>query len=151
MRLFIFCCVLLLTIANISADWSWGGDDNKKDESNDKSTELLQGEEMSDAQENNFNTNGTVLDGIVDELVSRSQGRSLSGFDDVYSDPNIKEALDAGDDTEARNLIKSRLCTLGLIQVIIRNTNLLKYFNICMLYSITRKYFIYISKLLFLF
>lgn len=133
MRLFIFCCVLLLTIVNISADWSWGGDDNKKDESNDKSTELLQGEEMSDAPENNFNTNGTVLDGIVDELVSRSQGRSLSGFDDVYSDPTIKEALDAGDDTEARNLIKGRLCTLGLIQVKIRKNYLLKYLYIYIL------------------
>nr|XP_026486845.1 uncharacterized protein LOC113393937 isoform X2 [Vanessa tameamea] len=117
MRWFIHCCVLLLTIANISADWSWGGDDStKNDNINNKSTELLQGEEMIGAQDKHFNTNGTVLDDIVDELVSSKQGRSLSGFDDVYSDPTIKEALDAGDDTEARNLIKGRLCTLGLIQ-----------------------------------
>ncbi|XP_046968672.1 uncharacterized protein LOC124536225 isoform X2 [Vanessa cardui] len=116
MRWFIFCCVLLLTIANISADWSWGGDDNTKNDNINKSTELLQGEEIIDAQDKHFNTNGTVLDDIVDELVSSKQGRSLSGFDDVYSDPTIKEALDAGDDREARNLIKGRLCTLGLIQ-----------------------------------
>ncbi|CAH2091253.1 unnamed protein product [Euphydryas editha] len=116
MRLFLQCCVLLLAIVNISADWSWGGDENKKNENNNESTELLQGEEISNAQDKNFNTNGTVLDDIVDELVSSKQGRSLSGFDDVYSDPTIKEALDSGDDTEARNLIKGRLCTLGLIQ-----------------------------------
>lgn len=119
MRWFICFCVLLLSIASTSADWSWGGDDSdKKDEpSNAKPTDLLQGEEIDTAQAKNFNSNGTILDDIVDELVSNKQGRSLSGFDDVYSDPTIKEALDSGDDSEARNLIKGRLCTLGLIQV----------------------------------
>ncbi|XP_061378348.1 uncharacterized protein LOC116772712 isoform X2 [Danaus plexippus] len=118
MRWFICFCVLLLSIASTSADWSWGGDDSdKKDEpSNAKPTDLLQGEEIDVAQAKNFNSNGTILDDIVDELVSNKQGRSLSGFDDVYSDPTIKEALDSGDDSEARNLIKGRLCTLGLIQ-----------------------------------
>lgn len=118
MRIILQSCILLLTIASISADWSWGGDDSKKTENADEKTVLLQGEEISEAQEKNFNANGTVLDDIVDELVSSKQGRSLSGFDDVYSDPTIKEALDSGDDLEARNLIKGRLCTLGLIQVL---------------------------------
>lgn len=120
MRFFIYSCILLsLTIASISADWSWGGDEKKTENADGKSTELLQGEEISEAQGKSFNANATVLDDIVDELVSSKQGRSLSGFDDVYSDPTIKEALDSGDDLEARNLIKGRLCTLGLIQVII--------------------------------
>ncbi|XP_045517203.1 uncharacterized protein LOC123709724 [Pieris brassicae] len=115
MRWFTICGVLLVTIASTSAEWSWNNDDTNKDvDSKPKSTELLQGEEISEAEDKNGD--GTVLDGIVDELVSNKQGRSLSGFDDVYSDPTIKEALDAGDDTEARNLIKGRLCTLGLIQ-----------------------------------
>ncbi|CAH4028735.1 unnamed protein product [Pieris brassicae] len=115
MRWFTICGVLLVTIASTSAEWSWNNDDTNKDvDSKPKSTELLQGEEISEAEDKN--SDGTVLDGIVDELVSNKQGRSLSGFDDVYSDPTIKEALDAGDDTEARNLIKGRLCTLGLIQ-----------------------------------
>ncbi|XP_052741657.1 uncharacterized protein LOC112044986 isoform X1 [Bicyclus anynana] len=110
--------ILLLTIASISADWSWGGDDADKnlEQENDKPAELLQGEETVVAQENKYNTTGSVLDDIVDELVSSKQGRSLGGFDDVYSDPTIKDALDSGDDIEARNLIKGRLCTLGLIQ-----------------------------------
>lgn len=113
--------ILLLTIASISADWSWGGDnaDKNVEQVEDKPTELLQGEETVEPQDKNFNTTGSVLDDIVDELVSSKQGRSLGGFDDVYSDPTIKEALDSGDDLEARNLIKGRLCTLGLIQVII--------------------------------
>ncbi|CAK1556200.1 unnamed protein product [Leptosia nina] len=109
--------VLILSIASTNADWSWNDDkSNANEEAKTKTTELLQGEEISKAEDKNANSDGNVLDDIVDELVSSKQGRSLSGFDDVYSDPTIKEALDAGDDTEARNLIKGRLCTLGLIQ-----------------------------------
>jgi hypothetical protein len=114
--------LLALVIANTSAEWSWGGDakDNDKDaKPEEKTTELLQGEEGPDAEKKSSDSEGTVLDDIVDELVNnrQQQGRSLGGFDDVYSDPTIKEALDSGDDAEARNLIKGRLCTLGLIQV----------------------------------
>lgn len=114
------CIVLSLIIVNTSAQWSWGSENANKPEekSNDKPAELLQGEELPEAQRKSSESNSTVLDDIVDELVNQKQGRSLGGFDDdVYSDPTIKEALDAGDDAEARHLIKDRLCTLGLIQV----------------------------------
>lgn len=113
--------LLSLLIGGSLAEWSWGGD--KKDSTADVAdakTELLEGEIVSEAQEKSLESNATVLDDIVDELVSRKQGRSLGGFDnfdDVYGDPTIKEALDAGDDAEARNLIKGRLCSLGLVQV----------------------------------
>ncbi|XP_059054086.1 uncharacterized protein LOC131848296 isoform X2 [Achroia grisella] len=122
MRWFTFSCILLsLLLGSTLAEWSWGekSSDQTKELDNQKSTELLQGEKLPEAQEKNFESNSTVLDDIVDELVSSKQGRSLGGFDgvdDVYSDPTIKEALDAGDDAEARNLIKGRLCTLGLIE-----------------------------------
>ncbi|XP_026762413.2 uncharacterized protein LOC113521174 isoform X1 [Galleria mellonella] len=122
MRWFTFSCILLsLLLSSTLADWSWGekSDDQTKELDTQKSTELLQGEKLPEAQEKKFESNSTVLDDIVDELVSSKQGRSLGGFDgvdDVYSDPTIKEALDAGDDAEARNLIKGRLCTLGLIE-----------------------------------
>ncbi|XP_028039013.1 uncharacterized protein LOC114249582 [Bombyx mandarina] len=112
--------LLSLLIGGSLAEWSWGGD--KKDSTADVAdakTELLEGEIVSEAQEKSLESNATVLDDIVDELVSRKQGRSLGGFDnfdDVYGDPTIKEALDAGDDAEARNLIKGRLCSLGLVQ-----------------------------------
>ncbi|XP_063363723.1 uncharacterized protein LOC134652463 [Cydia amplana] len=111
--------LLALAIASTTAEWSWGGDAKDKDaKPEEKPTELLEGEEAPDADKKSSDSAGTVLDDIVDELVSnrQQQGRSLGGFDDVYSDPTIKEALDSGDDAEARNLIKGRLCTLGLIQ-----------------------------------
>lgn len=116
----ISCLILSLIITKSSADWSWGNEKGETDTEveDQKPTELLQGEELSEAQRKSSESNSTVLDDIVDELVSRKQGRSLGGFDDdVYSDPTIKQALDAGDDAEARSLIKERLCTLGLIQV----------------------------------
>ncbi|KAH9637189.1 hypothetical protein HF086_016211 [Spodoptera exigua] len=110
--------LLPIIFASTTAEWSWGGKEDSKtaDESQQNASPLLQGEQLPEAQEKNFESNSTVLDDIVDELVSSKQGRSLGGFDDVYSDPTIKEALDSGDDAEARNLIKGRLCTLGLIQ-----------------------------------
>lgn len=116
----ISCLILSLIITKSYADWSWANEKSETDTKfeEQKPTELLQGEELPEAQRKSGESNSTVLDDIVDELVSRKQGRSLGGFDDdVYSDPTIKQALDAGDDAEARSLIKERLCTLGLIQV----------------------------------
>ncbi|VVD05920.1 unnamed protein product [Leptidea sinapis] len=117
MRWCAISCIFIITIATSTADWSWS--EKKTDalqEVTTTSTELLQGEQLDEAQKKSTDSEVTVLDDIVDELVSNKQGRSLGGFDDVYTDPTIKEALDSGDDTEARNLIKGRLCTLGLIQ-----------------------------------
>lgn len=105
-----------LLIASTAAEWSWGADPDKDKpaEPTEKSTELLEGETVSEAQEKTSDPG----DDIVDELINRKQGRSLDDFDDsVYNDPSIKEALDAGDDAEARDLVKGRLCTLGLIAV----------------------------------
>lgn len=122
MRWFTISSILLplLLISSTTADWSWGekSKDQVEAQTEEKSTELLEGESLPEAQDKNYESNSTVLDDIVDELVSSKQGRSLGGFD-VYSDPSIKEALDGGDDAEARNLIKERLCTLGLIEVYI--------------------------------
>ncbi|KAI5645445.1 trypsin domain-containing protein [Phthorimaea operculella] len=111
--------ILLLVIVGTSADWSWGGDKAEATEAiEQKPSDLLEGEEEATvAERKSSESNGTVFDDIVDELVNQKQGRSLGGFnDEVYADPTIKEALDAGDDLEARNLIKERLCNLGLVQ-----------------------------------
>ncbi|CAH0398708.1 unnamed protein product [Chilo suppressalis] len=110
------CILLPLLIASASSEWSWGKDTKADQPTEENKTGLLQGEELPVAEAKSDESNSTVLDDIVDELISNKQGRSLGGFDDVYSDPTIKDALDAGDDAEARNLIKGRLCTLGLIQ-----------------------------------
>lgn len=69
----------------------------------------------------NLNQNDTTASFTVDDVIesilaSSRQGRNLDGLDEVYSDPTVQEALQKGDDTQARNLIKDKLCTLGLMQ-----------------------------------
>lgn len=61
-------------------------------------------------------TDQDVDEFIESILASGRQGRNLDGLDDVYSDPSIQNALNSGDDAEARNLIKDKLCSLGLMQ-----------------------------------
>ncbi|KAJ8958159.1 hypothetical protein NQ318_006098 [Aromia moschata] len=61
--------------------------------------------------------NNTEIEKVVEEILTSTRlGRAIDGFDEVYSDPNVQEALQKGDDGEARNIIKDRLCYLGLIQ-----------------------------------
>ncbi|CAG9087960.1 unnamed protein product [Plutella xylostella] len=110
----ISCLLLPIIIASAAAEWSWGGDSAAKETGDN--TELLEGERLGAAQDKDLESNGTVLDDIVGEIISSKQGRSLGGFDDVYADPTIKDALEAGDDSEARQLVKDRLCSLGLVQ-----------------------------------
>ncbi|XP_011140597.1 uncharacterized protein LOC105183877 isoform X3 [Harpegnathos saltator] len=60
--------------------------------------------------------NQQSVESIIDDiLISNRQGRNLEGYDDVYSDPNVKTALQAGNDTIARSYIKDKLCSLGLM------------------------------------
>lgn len=56
------------------------------------------------------------LEKVIDTiLISGRQGRNLDGFDEVYSDPSVQEVLQKGDDRQARNVIKDKLCSLGLM------------------------------------
>lgn len=50
-------------------------------------------------------------------LVSNRQGRNLEGYDQIYADPEVKNALQLGNDTVARSYIKDKLCSLGLMNV----------------------------------
>lgn len=68
-----------------------------------------------------FSSNSTAaeasFDDVIDEIIDSShQGRSIEGLDEVYSDPTVKQALLSGDDSQARNLIRDKLCSLGLIE-----------------------------------
>lgn len=61
-------------------------------------------------------SNGDEIDKVIDTiLLSGRQGRNLDGFDEVYSDPSVQEVLQKGDDRQARNVIKDKLCSLGLM------------------------------------
>ncbi|KAJ6641906.1 hypothetical protein Bhyg_06851 [Pseudolycoriella hygida] len=65
---------------------------------------------------NETNVTNDELETVVDTILTSSrQGRNLDGFDEVYSDPNVQEVLQKGDDRQARNVIKDKLCSLGLM------------------------------------
>lgn len=68
-----------------------------------------------------FSPNATAIDAtfddVIDEIIDSSrQGRNIDGLDEVYADPTVKQALLNGDDTQARNLIREKLCSLGLME-----------------------------------
>lgn len=122
MRLLLFIAFLAISNADESG-WSW----NEPKQTEQKPTDTYSPEItdlFSSPSEPVPQLNSTEADQVVDEiLTSTRQGRNIDGFDDVYSDPNIQNALQNGDDGEARNLIKERLCSLGLMKVRIRSFN----------------------------
>lgn len=58
------------------------------------------------------------VESVIDEiLVSNRQGRNVEGFDQLYADPEVKNALQLGNETIARTYIRDKLCSLGLMNV----------------------------------
>jgi len=71
-------------------------------------------------------TSGAEADeeSLIDSIVSSSrQGRALEqdGFNQVASDPQVRQALESGNDSEARHFIREKLCNLGLMTVGVAN------------------------------
>lgn len=47
-------------------------------------------------------------------LHSTRTGKVINTYEAVYEDQHVQEALQKGNDTEARTYIKEKLCNLGL-------------------------------------
>lgn len=109
MRLILLVALVTIPALSKCQESSWSWNENKNEEEDLKAS----GSEIVEQQ-----LNSTQIEEVVDDiLVSNRQGRNIDGFDEVYSDPNVQDALQNGDDGEARNLIKERLCNLGLMKV----------------------------------
>lgn len=129
----LLCLNIILLIqctrGNEQNPWSWSDDDKitvKREaiprvlqrQDNYEAIHSIEQQEIQEFQSNG-NGNGTdaSLEDVIDEILSSNrQGRNVDGLDDVYSDPSVKEALLNGDDAQARNLIREKLCSLGLMQ-----------------------------------
>lgn len=114
-----FVAIIKTTTADESG-WSWNGasQTEEKPSSDAYFPEITDLFTSPSEPIEEYQANATEVDQVVDQiLTSTRQGRNVDGFDDVYSDPNIQNALQNGDDSEARNLIKERLCSLGLMKV----------------------------------
>nr|XP_029725630.1 uncharacterized protein LOC109426652 isoform X5 [Aedes albopictus] len=100
--------VVLMAVTATNADeWNW----------------LNNGETFMDdlirekRQDGSQNVTEVADDDIINYILdSGRQGRSLEGFDEIYTDPTIMQAIQNSDDAEARNIIKEKLCALGLMQ-----------------------------------
>ncbi|KAJ8924902.1 hypothetical protein NQ315_001059 [Exocentrus adspersus] len=101
--------------------WSWNGSNDEENASTHLEEKDLNFDEFqpspSEYVEITAQPNATDVDKVVDEILTSTRlGRALDGFGDVYTDPTVQDALQKGDDGEARNVIKERLCYLGLMQ-----------------------------------
>lgn len=120
MRLYILVAIFALVELSRGqeSNWKWGGKETEITIEDDRNLAVDDLSTAPSEQVESFSANTTELEGVIDELlVSTREGRNLDGYDEVYSDPNVQEALQKGNDGEARNLIKERLCTLGLMKV----------------------------------
>ncbi|KAH1002597.1 hypothetical protein HUJ04_008672 [Dendroctonus ponderosae] len=109
--------LLLLAACAAAQDNSWSWNQPSGSASPDVGQKIETGYDLEPAATANAPQNATDMEKVIDEILgSQRQGRALQGYDEVYSDPNVQEALQKGDDGEARNVIKDRLCYLGLMQ-----------------------------------
>ncbi|CAD1480033.1 unnamed protein product, partial [Heterotrigona itama] len=105
-------------------EWSWQTEDTipTSESDNQDKAEAQDKRAILDA-----NANGNIeivsppneqrsVESVVDEiLVSNRQGRNIEGFDQLYADPDVKNALQLGNETIARTYLKDKLCSLGLM------------------------------------
>ncbi|XP_021918811.1 uncharacterized protein LOC110829422 [Zootermopsis nevadensis] len=118
--LVVLACTLALSLVACesraeSDEWAWGkGRDQSSD---DKQTGVL--DASSSSQILNVTSNVEVdEESLIDSIVtSTRQGRTLQqdGYNQVASDPQVREALEAGNDSQARHYIREKLCNLGLM------------------------------------
>ncbi|XP_053987952.1 uncharacterized protein LOC128881189 [Hylaeus volcanicus] len=95
-------------------DWSWQNEGAQPtDNTGDRGvSELNENIENVDDKSKEQRSAEAVIEEI---LVSNRQGRNIEGYDQVYADPNVKNALQLGNDTIARSYIRDKLCSLGLM------------------------------------
>ncbi|XP_076391056.1 uncharacterized protein LOC100876014 isoform X3 [Megachile rotundata] len=101
------------------SEWSWQSEDPAVTSGSENKREIY---EKPIASEVNPNANAGLVDAqpsvesVIEEiLVSNRQGRNIEGYDQIYSDPDVKNALQLGNDTIARSYIRDKLCSLGLM------------------------------------
>ncbi|XP_030079630.1 uncharacterized protein LOC111604655 isoform X1 [Drosophila hydei] len=120
-----FACLLVLAASSalVAADSNWGNEWAPMETPDSMlSRRSADTQPADDAQGRNYavhesiQSNATEIDTVIDQLInSRREGRNLGEYDAVYADGNIDQALQEGNDMQARNLIRDKLCGLGLM------------------------------------
>ncbi|XP_064542570.1 uncharacterized protein LOC135431371 isoform X2 [Drosophila montana] len=114
--------VLAASVTLIAADSDWGNEWAPMDTESMLSRRSADTKPAEETQGRNYavhestQSNATEIDTVIDQLInSRREGRNLGEYDAVYADGNIDQALQEGNDMQARNLIRDKLCGLGLM------------------------------------
>ncbi|XP_030561078.1 uncharacterized protein LOC115762842 isoform X2 [Drosophila novamexicana] len=114
--------VLAASVTLIAADSNWGNEWAPMDTDSMLSRRSADTKPAEETQGRNYavhestQSNATEIDTVIDQLInSRREGRNLGEYDAVYADGNIDQALQEGNDMQARNLIRDKLCGLGLM------------------------------------
>jgi len=128
----IACLVALAACAK--AEWAWGSNKGETTlpPSAADSAQLTKAVFVSSPQQNSTNP-----DSIIDTIVrSGREGRTLGedAYQQVASEPAFKQALASGNDAQARQFVKDRLCNLGLMAVSANNIFLLNLRNLSILH-----------------
>lgn len=123
MRLILALVALLTSHYVCSGEKSWSWEGNKPEQASleaEQNPEYLEDFQAAPSEniESSLHLNDSTAEQVIDEILSSTrQGKALNGFGELYADPNIQDILQKGDETQARNLIKDRLCYLGLMKV----------------------------------
>ncbi|XP_039488528.1 uncharacterized protein LOC120449902 isoform X2 [Drosophila santomea] len=115
--------VVLLATASLAEESNWGNEwAPMEDAMTSRRSVDTKPAEQSDIQgrylvhESIQSNSTTQIDEVIEQLInSRREGRNLGEYDAVYADGNIDQALQQGNDLQARNLIRDKLCGLGLM------------------------------------
>ncbi|XP_036672012.3 uncharacterized protein [Drosophila suzukii] len=115
--------VVLLATASLADDSNWGNEwAPMEDATPSRRSVDTKPAEQADIQgrylvhESIQSNSTTQIDEVIEQLInSRREGRNLGEYDAVYADGNIDQALQQGNDLQARNLIRDKLCGLGLM------------------------------------
>lgn len=112
-------CVLALCLCASTNAWSWE-DSPKEDTKVEEVVEVEEAPIQETKTSTKRETNATEIEQVIESILnSGRQGRNIKGYDEIYTDPSVQEILQkdvSSDDPEARNIIKDRLCSLGLMQ-----------------------------------
>ncbi|XP_065342618.1 uncharacterized protein LOC135941205 isoform X3 [Cloeon dipterum] len=116
MRVTLIACFAALA-ASTSAEWSWSGSQSVGSTDKPVQSEALDHltkAEFVSVPDQQTDKSETIIDTIIQ---SGREGRTLSedAYQQVASEPAFKRVIAAGDDAQARQFVKERLCNLGLM------------------------------------
>lgn len=119
--------VFMLSVSNVrteDSDWNtnqWAPMKtdsmlSRRSADNAAEQQQVQGRNYAVHEQSAIYSNETDINTVIDQIInSRREGRILNEFDQVYADGNVEQALQQGNDMQARNLIRDKLCGLGLM------------------------------------